>query len=101
MVVLNIYNDMYFLVNILKVHQLCFVYACDCMEVSNIGITELFFITFLEKVSVAGVFLFISELLRTQYFMFSVLEAASFRIQLLTRCCLWFPTSLMSLKFSS
>jgi hypothetical protein len=101
MVVLNIYNDMYLLVNILKVHQHCFVYACDCMEVSNIGITKLFFINFLEEVSVAGVFLFISEILGTQYFMFSVLEAANFRIQLLTHCCLWFPTSLMSLNFSS
>jgi hypothetical protein len=101
MVILNMYSDVYLLVNILKVHQLCFVYACDCMEVSNIGITNLFFINFLERVAVAGAFLFISEILGTQYFMFSVLEAASFRIQLLTHCCLWFPTSVLLLNFSS
>jgi len=100
MVILNIYSDIYLLVNILKVHQLCFVYACDCVEVSNIGTTKLFFINFLERVSVAGV-LFISEILGTQYFMFSVLEAASFRTQMLTHCCLWFPTSLLLLNFSS
>jgi hypothetical protein len=71
MVVLNIYSDVHLLVNILKVHQNCFVYACDCMEVSNIGITKLFFINFLEKVSVAGVFLFFSEILGTVFHVFS------------------------------
>ena len=98
--ILIIYNDMYLLVNILKMHQLWFVYACDCMEISNTDNTKLFFINFLERVSVAGV-LFINEILWTQYVMFPVLEAANFIIQLLTHFCLWFPTSLLLLNFSS
>jgi hypothetical protein len=96
MAILTVYNDVRLLVHILKVGQLCFVYACDCMEISKISNTKLFFIiNFLERVSVAAVFLFINEKLWTQYVMFLVLEATNFRLQLLTPFCLWFVTSML------
>lgn len=56
------YIDVHLLMNIPKVGQLCFVYACVIMGISKVSNTKVFFMNFLERVSVAAVFFFFYEL---------------------------------------